>query len=132
MATGRTATSGRPLRSTWWWLGAVAVSFMAVVGLGVLDTAVAHSPDALHALHYGAPVAWAVQASTLDPPTFPVGVPFSDPHETVTHVLGPQLGLDTVLVLVPLVSAWALLTLGRRRTRDRSDARPTPSVTGRD
>lgn len=126
MAAGRAAMSARALRSPWWWLGAAAASFLAVLALGILDTAVAHGPDDLHALRYGTPVAWAVQGSTLDPPGFPVSVPFGDPHETVTDVLGPQLGLDTILVLALLVGAWALLALALRRTRARPDARRTP------
>ncbi|MCB2175729.1 MAG: hypothetical protein KQH57_07970 [Actinomycetales bacterium] len=121
MTTGRTAMQARALRSPWWWLGAVVVSVVVVVALAGLDTAVAHGRDDLHALHYGTPVAWAVQDSTLDPPTFPFRAPFSDPRETVTHVLGPQLGLDAVLVLALLVGTWSLLALGLRATRARAD-----------
>lgn len=117
------------MRSPWWWLGAVAASLLTVVALAVLDPAVAHGPDDLHALPYGAPVAWAVQDSALDPPTFPVRLPFGDPRETVTHLLGLHMALDTVLVLALLVGAWGLLALGRARTRATSDdGRAPPDV----
>jgi hypothetical protein len=132
MTTGRMATRARAWRSPWWWLGAVAVSLATVVALPVLVPAVAHGQDDLHALHYGAPVAWAVQDSTLDPPTFPVSIPFGDPHETVTHVLGPRLVLDAALVLALLVGAWSLLALAMGRRPTGSDAGPTTSAAARD
>ncbi len=112
-ASARThhGTSARARRSPWWWLGVLAVSVAAVVGLAVVDTAVVHRRDDLRSLHYGAPAAWAVQESTLDPPAFPFPVPFSDPRETVTHVLGPEMGVDTILVLALPVGAWSLLAL---------------------
>lgn len=132
MATGWTATSGQAPRSSWRWLGAVAGSVVVVVGLGVLDTAVAHDRDDLHALRYGVPVVWAVQESTLDPPTLPVSIPFSDPHEMSTRVLWPQLGIDAALVLALLLGAWSLLALSLGRPRARPDARRTPSTAARE
>ncbi len=107
--------SQRAWRSAWWWLAVVAVSVAAVIALAVVDTAVASGAEDLRSLDFGAPLAWVVQESSLDPPVFPARVAFSDPHETVTRVLPPRLVADIAVVLALVVAAWIVLAAGMGR-----------------
>ena len=105
------------LRSPWWWLASTAVSLAAVVAMAVTDTAVANGPDEMRSLHYGAPLDWVLQDSTLEPPAFPARIAFSDPHEQVTRVLAFPLLADTVAVLALVACAWLLLAVAVRHRR---------------